>query len=160
MRPSLKTPCELCNRFCINICLQFLLPGHANNSSATARVMLAMFHLTEDSIGNRDQKFIVHISRVGFLPPEVLWLPDGPLELPSIRSARERRVCGGAVWSSPVSSPFNAKDPFDPTLDAPIPASPVLTRLFCAERSELFSAAYTKPEEKRNVIRPTPPTAR
>ena len=31
-----------------------------------------MFHLTEDSIENHDQKFIVHISKVGSLLPEVL----------------------------------------------------------------------------------------
>jgi len=37
-----------------------------------ARVMLAMFHLTEDSIENHDQKFIVHISRAGFFLPEAL----------------------------------------------------------------------------------------
>lgn len=28
---------------------------------------MAMFHLTEDSIENYDQEFIVHISRAGFL---------------------------------------------------------------------------------------------
>jgi hypothetical protein len=45
-------------------------------------------------------------------------------------------------------------------LKEPIPASMVLLRVFVVDCSQAFSEEYTKAEEVRNVIRPTPATTR